>query len=73
MTLGEAPTAQVSRCPLPGGRLDALGDESEEPFGLEPNDLPLNAICRGLESNLRESLDAADIPLPLGPVDFRPS
>ena len=51
--------------------LDALGDEIEEPFGLEPNDLPLDAICRSLEINLRESLDDTDIPPPLVPVDFR--
>lgn len=50
--------------------LDALGDEIEEPFGLEPNDLPLDAICRSLEINLRESLDDVDIPPPLQPVDF---
>lgn len=35
---------------------DALGDEIEEPFGLLANDLPLNAICRTIEINLRESL-----------------
>jgi putative membrane protein len=51
--------------------LDALGDEIEEPFGLEPNDLPLDAICRGLEINLRETLEDVDIPPPLQPVDFR--
>jgi putative membrane protein len=51
--------------------LDALGDEIEEPFGLEANDLPLDAICRGLEINLRESLEDTDIPPPLQVVDFR--
>ena len=51
--------------------LDALGDEIEEPFGLEANDLPLDAICRGLEINLRESLEDVDIPPALTPVDFR--
>jgi putative membrane protein len=51
--------------------LDALGDEIEEPFGLEANDLPLDAICRSIEINLRESLEDVDIPPPLQPVDFR--
>ena len=51
--------------------LDALGDEIEEPFGLEPNDLPLDAICRGLEINLRVSPKDTDILPPLLPVDFR--
>ena len=34
--------------------LDALGDEIEEPFGLDSNDLPLDAICRAIEINLRD-------------------
>ncbi|MBH2018646.1 bestrophin family protein [Polaromonas sp.] len=36
--------------------LDALGDEIEEPFGLEANDLPLDTLCRAIEANLLESL-----------------
>lgn len=36
--------------------LDALGDEIEEPFGLEANDLPLDTLCRTIEINLLESL-----------------
>jgi putative membrane protein len=50
--------------------LDALGDEIEEPFGLEANDLPLEAICRSLEINLRESLDDDFVPAPLAPVNY---
>jgi len=50
--------------------LDALGDEIEEPFGLDPNDLPLDAICRGIEINLRESLDDSQIPPPLYAVGY---
>jgi putative membrane protein len=45
--------------------LDALGDEIEEPFGLDANDLPLDAICRAIEINLRESLCDEKIPAPL--------
>ena len=45
--------------------LDALGDEIEEPFGLDANDLPLDAICRGIEINLRESLGESRLPPPL--------
>lgn len=51
--------------------LNALGDEIEEPFGVEANDLPLDAICRGLEINLRESLQDEHILLPLHPVNYR--
>lgn len=50
--------------------LDALGDEIEEPFGMLPNDLPLDAICRTIEINLRESLGETDLPKPLEPVDY---
>lgn len=51
--------------------LDALGDELEEPFGLLPNDLPLDAITRTLEIDLRQALGETDLPPPLKPVDYR--
>ncbi len=50
--------------------LDALGDEIEEPFGELPNDLPLAAMSRTIEINLRESLGDTDIPLPLEPIRY---
>jgi putative membrane protein len=50
--------------------LDALGDEIEEPFGLDPNDLPLDAICRAIEIDLRAALHDAHVPAPLAPVNF---
>jgi ion channel-forming bestrophin family protein len=50
--------------------LDALGDEIEEPFGVAANDLPLEAICRAIEINLRESLTEENIPQPVVPVDY---
>jgi len=36
--------------------LDAIGDELEQPFGVDINDLPLKAISRTIERNLRERL-----------------
>lgn len=51
--------------------LDALGDEIEEPFGMESNDLPLDAICRAIEIDLRESLHDTHIPPPLVLVNYR--
>jgi putative membrane protein len=51
--------------------LDALGDEIEEPFGTSANDLPLEAICRGIEISLRESLGETDLPLPSRPVNYQ--
>lgn len=50
--------------------LDALGDEIEEPFGLQANDLPLDAICRGIEIDLRQALGDTDLPPALEPVDY---
>lgn len=50
--------------------LDALGDELEEPFGMAPNDLPLTAISRTIEINLREALGESELPPPLAPVDY---
>ena len=50
--------------------LDALGDEIEEPFGTEANDLPLDAICRAIEIQMREDLGETDLPPPLQPQDF---
>lgn len=50
--------------------LDALGDEIEEPFGNLPNDLALDAICRGIEINLRDTLGEAHGLTPLKPVNY---
>ncbi len=49
---------------------DALGDELEDPFGLTPNDLPLHAMARTIEIDLRESLGETELPEPLQPVNF---
>lgn len=49
--------------------LDALGDEIEEPFGVSPNDLPLDAICRAIEIDLRDALGDPDLPPSLVPVN----
>lgn len=37
--------------------LDCLGDELEEPFGKEGNDLPLSAICYAIERMVRDMRD----------------
>jgi len=50
--------------------LDALGDELEEPFGLDPNDLPLDALCRAIEIDLLSALRAEQLPAPLAAVDY---
>jgi putative membrane protein len=50
--------------------LDALGDELEQPFGHDVNDLPLDAIVRGLERDIRAALGERDLPPALEPVGF---
>ncbi|KIG15880.1 putative membrane protein [Enhygromyxa salina] len=49
--------------------LDAVGTEIEDPFGLDPNDLPLTALSRMIEINLRQRLGEQELPALLGPVD----
>ncbi len=49
--------------------LDAIGDEIEDPFGTDPNDLPLSQLSRMIEINLRERLGETDLPPPVVPVD----
>jgi putative membrane protein len=48
--------------------LDDLGDEIEEPFGTDPNDLPLAALSRTIEINLRQLAGERDVPAFLKPV-----
>ena len=49
--------------------LDTVGDEIEQPFGTDANDLPLAAISRTIEVNLRQRLGETDLPPLLRPVD----
>lgn len=49
--------------------LDEIGDEIEDPFELQPSDLPLSAISRTIEINLRELLGEDDRPPFLEAVD----
>ena len=47
--------------------LDAIASELEEPFGTEPNDLALDALCVTIERSLLEMCDVTDLPEPLRP------
>jgi len=42
--------------------LDSIGDEIEEPFGQDPNDLPLSFLSRMVEVNLRQRIGDPDLP-----------
>lgn len=48
--------------------LDEIGDEIEEPFGEEPQHLPLAAITRTIEINLLQYVDEAEVPPMLEPI-----
>jgi ion channel-forming bestrophin family protein len=48
--------------------LDAIGGEIENPFGLDPNDLPLAALSRTIEIDLRELLGETELPPPAAAV-----
>lgn len=50
--------------------LDALGDQLEEPFGLEPNDLPLDAMARTVEREMLAAMGSDDLPPPVEPVHY---
>ncbi|MFV8753875.1 bestrophin family protein [Nannocystaceae bacterium ST9] len=49
--------------------LDAVGTEIEDPFGRDPNDLPLDALSRMIEVELRQRLGDTDLPPLLEPID----
>ncbi len=49
--------------------LDALGHQLEDPFGLEPNALPLYAMRRTVEREMLALLGSTEIPSPLEPRD----
>lgn len=49
--------------------MEVIGDTSENPFENQINDIPLTAICRTVEIDLREMLGESDIPEPIKPVE----
>lgn len=49
--------------------LDEIGDEIEDPFSTEPQDLPLTTLCRTIEVNLLQSIGRQDIPPFMTPID----
>ncbi|QYK11212.1 bestrophin family protein [Shewanella rhizosphaerae] len=50
--------------------LDAIGDELEDPFGRDENDLPLDALIRTIERNVLDALKVKTLPPKLQPVDY---
>ncbi len=42
--------------------MEGIGDASEDPFERSMNDVPMNALCRTIEIDLRELLGETDLP-----------
>ena len=49
--------------------MEVVGDASEDPFENFVNDVPMTALCRTIEIDLRQMLCESDVPPPLKPVD----
>ncbi|WP_407523985.1 bestrophin family ion channel [Lacibacter sp. MH-610] len=49
--------------------MEKVGDTSENPFENGINDVPMTAICRTIEIDLKEMLGETDIPEKIKPVD----
>lgn len=50
--------------------LDEIGDDLEDPFGFDENDLPCNAILRTLEREILTALGQTDLPHTLEPIEY---
>ena len=49
--------------------IEIVGDNSEDPFENYVNDVPMTALCRTIEIDLREMLDETDLPKKIEPVE----
>ncbi|MFK3795387.1 MULTISPECIES: bestrophin family protein [unclassified Pseudomonas] len=50
--------------------LDVIGNELEDPFGYDENDLPLDALVRVIERDVLDALGVRPLPPQLEPVEF---
>ena len=49
--------------------METVGDSSEDPFENYINDVPMTALCRTIEIDLRQMMSEKDVPDPLKPVN----
>jgi putative membrane protein len=49
--------------------MERIGEATENPFEGGANDVPISAISRSIEIDLRDMLDEKDLPLPLSPTN----
>ncbi|WP_265535123.1 bestrophin family protein [Pseudomonas saponiphila] len=50
--------------------LDEIGNDLEDPFGYDDNDLPCNALLRGLQREVLAALGQRELPPALEPVEY---
>ncbi len=50
--------------------MESIGDNSEDPFDGRINDVPMTALCRTIEIDLRDMLDEEELPEPMQPKDY---
>lgn len=50
--------------------MEGIGDSSEDPFERSMNDVPMNALSRTIEIDLREMLGETDLPEREQPAGF---
>lgn len=48
--------------------MEGVGDASENPFENAVNDVPMTAICRNVEIDLKQMMGEKGVPLPLTPI-----
>lgn len=49
--------------------MEKVGDNSEDPFEGRINDVPMTALCRTIEIDIRDMLDEEELPEPVKPKD----
>ena len=49
--------------------MEKVSDSTEDPFEGGTTDVPISSICRTIEIDLKEMMDAESVPEPLSPVD----
>ena len=49
--------------------MESIGDATEDPFERSMNDVPMNALCRTIEIDMREMLGETELPAKEEPID----
>jgi ion channel-forming bestrophin family protein len=49
--------------------MEKVSDSTEDPFEGGVTDVPISALCRTIEIDLKQMMDAQDVPEPLKPID----